>query len=114
MAVKNRVFKVNELIKREVGNLISREIEFPENTLATITRVETSSNLIQSKIYISVIPENQIIKVVQILNQRVFDIQKEIDKRLRMRPVPKIIFAEEKETEKADKVEELLEKIKNN
>jgi len=112
MSAKNRILQINELIKRELGNIIFKEVEFPKNTLATITRVETSSNLIQSKIYISVIPENQISKVIQILNKRVFAIQQEINKRLKMRPIPKIKFVEEKETKKADKVEKLLERVK--
>lgn len=112
MAVKNRILQINELIKRELGGIILKEIEFPTGTLFTITRVETSSNLIQSKIYISVIPENQFLKVFQILNKRIFFIQQGMNKRLKMRPTPKIKFVEEKETEKANKVEELLEKAK--
>jgi len=112
MAAKNRVFQVNELIKRELGSIILKKVEFPKNVLFTITRVETSSNLIQSKIHISVIPEVQTPKVIQILNQKIFIIQQDVNRRLRMRPVPKIKFAEDKEAKKANKVEELLERIK--
>jgi len=112
MTNQTRVFRVNELIKRELGKIILKEIEFPKNTLVTITRVQTSSNLIHTKIYISVIPESQFIKVIEILNYKIFDLQQKINKSLKMRPIPKIEFKEEKETEKADKVEELLEKAK--
>lgn len=111
---KNRIPQVNELIKRELSKIILKEVEFPEDTLATVTRVQTSSNLIQAKVYISVMPENQASKVLQILNRQIFNIQQIINKRLKMRPIPKIRFIEEKETRKAEEVEKLLEEIKNN
>jgi len=111
---KNRILQVNELIKRELSKLILKEIEFPKDTLVTITRVQTSSNLIQTKVYVSVIPENQTPRILQILNQQIFNLQQIINKRLKMRPIPKIKFVEEKETGKAERVEKLLEKIKNN
>lgn len=114
MKDKNRVSRVNELIKRELGKIIRREIEFPENPLVTITRAQTSSNFIHTKIYISVIPENQTLKVIKILNGNIFDLQQEINKHLRMRPIPKIEFKEEEETERADKIERLLEEVKDN
>ena len=111
---KNRVPQINELIKRELSQIILKEIEFPKDSLVTITRVETSSNLIQAKIYISVVPGNQISSVLKILNQNIFDLQQMVNKRLKMRPVPKIKFMEEKETREAEKIEKLLEEIKDN
>jgi len=114
MAAKNRALQVNELIKRELGSIILKKIEFPKGVLFTITRVETSSNLVHSKIYISVIPEDQTPKVIQILNQKIFIIQQDINRRFKMRPVPKIKFTEDKKAKKVNKVEELLERIKKN
>jgi len=99
------------LIKKELNRIILREVDFPKNVLVTITRVETSSNLIQSKIYISAIPESQNPQVLEILNGQIYDIQQALNKRLKMRPIPKIIFMEEKKTQEAGRVEELLEKI---
>lgn len=106
-----RNLRVNQLIKKELNRIILREVDFPKNVLVTITRVETSSNLIQSKIYISAIPESQNPQVLEILNGQIYDIQQALNKRLKMRPIPKIIFMEEKKTQEAGRVEELLEKI---
>ena len=111
---KNRLLQINELTKQELGSIILKEVEFPKDTLVTITRVQTSANLIQAKIYISVMPESQISKVLQILNNQIFDLQQIINKRLEMRPIPKIEFKEDKETRKAEKIEKLLEEIKDN
>lgn len=107
-----RIQRVNQLVKKELGQIILREFDFPKNVLVTITRVETSSNLIHTRIYVSVLPEEQASQVLQILNGRIYEIQQLLNKRLRMRPIPKIQFIEEKITREAGRIEELLEKIK--
>jgi len=107
-----RIKKVDELIKRELSQLFLREIEFPEGVIVTITRVEASSNLIQAKAYISILPEAKTRRVLAILNKIIYGIQKKINKKLRMRPVPKIIFVAEKKTEEAARIEEILEELK--
>lgn len=106
----NRVLKVNELIKEELGKIIHNDIEIPKGTLLTITRVKTLANLSQAFAHISIIGNDE--EVIDILKKNIYHIQQHLNKRLNMRPVPKIIFKQEEETEKAAKVEELLEKIK--
>ncbi len=108
-----RAQSVNQLIKKELSQILLREIDFSKDTLVTITRVETSSNLIHSKVYINVIPEYQNLNIIKILKREIYHLQQKINKRLKMRPIPKIEFIEEKEIEKAGRVEELLEKIKD-
>ncbi len=109
--MKDRVPRLNQLLKREVGKIILRDIDLPDNVLATITEVETSPNLIQAKIYISALPDEKLDEVMVILNSQVYFIQKEINDKLRIRPVPKIIFKKEDKTRTAAKVEELLAEI---
>ena len=110
----NRIPKVNQLIKKELGQMILREVDLPEGTLVTLTRVETTPNLIQAKVYISVLPQEMSQDVLEILKKLVYDLQQKLNERLRMRPIPRIIFAEEKTTREAGRVEELLEKIQKN
>ncbi len=108
-----RIPQVNQLIKKELGQIILREGGFSKNVLVTITRVETTRNLIDAKVYISVLPENQSQSILEALNRRIFRIQQLLNKRLRMRPIPKIAFIEEKETVQAGKIEQLLQEIKD-
>lgn len=109
----DRINRVNELIKEELGKIFLKEMEFPKDSLVTITRVETSSNMITTKVFISVIPDDKQERVLETLNRRVYFIQQMLNKCLNMRPVPKIIFYEEKKTEQAARVEEVLEELKN-
>lgn len=106
-----RIQRVNQLIKKEVALILLREVDFPEGVLATVTRVESSRNLTQTKVYISVMPVRKTPNVLQILDKLIYYLQQKLNKRLKMRPIPKIQFMEEKETAKAGRIEELLEKI---
>ncbi|MBZ9572060.1 30S ribosome-binding factor RbfA [Patescibacteria group bacterium] len=110
--MSKRIQKVNELLKRELSQILLREAEFPQNTLVTITRVEASVDLREAKVFFSVIPESQIKEILQILNREIYKFQQKINKRLKMRPVPKIKFFKEIKTSEAARVEEILEKIK--
>jgi len=112
--MSERIPQVNQLIKKELSQIILREVEFPRDILATLTRVETTSNLNESKVYISCIPETKQESVLNILNSQVWHLQQLLNKRLRMRPIPKIIFLKEKETVEAGKIEEILGKLKLN
>ena len=108
----NRASRVNQLIKKELSQIILKEMDFPEKALVTLTRVDTSANLIQAKVYFSIMPENQSSTALRALQGSIYRLQQKLNKRLRMRPIPKIIFVEEKATKEAGRVEELLEKIK--
>lgn len=109
--MENRIQRINQLLKKEVGRILIREVDLGDS-LTTITQVDTSSNLQEARIYISAIPFSEIDKILAILNKEIYKIQQELNKRLRMRPVPKIIFKKDEITKKADQIEALLEKIK--
>lgn len=111
--MSKRIQRVNQLIKRELSQILLREVDFPKDTLVTVTRIETSVDLNQVRVFFSVMPENQTPDVLKILNRKIYTIQQILNKRLKMRPIPRIKFIEEKETKEAGRIEELLEKIKN-
>lgn len=110
--MSNRIQRVNQLIKKELSEIILKEVDFPRNILVTITRVETSIDLNQTKVYVSCLPEKENKRVFQILNKLIYTLQQELNKRLNMRPVPRIIFVKDKDIKKIARIEELLEKSK--
>ncbi len=112
--MSNRISRVNQLIKKELSQIILKEIDFSSGVLVTLTRVDTTPNLIKSKIYISVMPEAKQKRVFVMLEKKVWQLQQRLNKRLRMRPIPKICFVEEKETLEAGKIEEILAGLKKN
>ena len=107
--MSRRIPRVNQLIKKELSQILLKESDFPQNTLVTITRVETSPDLEQTRVYISVIPFSS--RALQMLNKKNHSLQALLNKRLKMKKIPRIKFEEEKETARAARIEELLEKI---
>jgi len=110
--MKKRILQVNQLIQRELSRILLREIEFPSGCLVTVTRVEVSPDLSEAKVYVSCLPEEKNAQVLKILENRVYDLQQELNKRLTMKKTPRIKFIQEKKTKEAGRIEELLEKIK--
>jgi len=105
----NRIPRINQLIKKELGEILLREFDSPKGSLVTITRVETYANLKQAKVYISVISTGkQSLEVINSLKNMTYSFQRLLDERLRMRKAPKIIFLQDVETAEAAKIEDIL------
>jgi ribosome-binding factor A len=110
--MSKRIQRVNQLLKKELGQIILKEIEFPQGVLVTVTRVGTSVDLNQTQIFISCLPETQSKNILEILNRQIYNIQQKLNKRLKMKFIPRIEFREEKETREAGRIEEILEELK--
>lgn len=109
--MSQRIQRVNQLIKEQIGQLILKEIDFG-SVLVTITEVDTAADLSQSKIKISVLPSEKSEQVLRTLRKHVFRLQQALNKRLTMRIVPKIKFVIDQTEAKAQRIEEILSKIK--
>ena len=109
--MSKRIEQVNELIKQEVSKTLSQKIDF-NNEIVTITQVDTSPNLRQAKVKITVFNQDNQKMVLQKINRKIYDIQQDLNKKLNMRPVPKLIFSIDSSESKAQRVEELLQQIK--
>ena len=121
--MSNRIEKVNSLLEREISKILLRDFAFPDNALVTLTRVQATPNLIEARVYVSVYfarrssqseggSEENAEEIVKNLNRNVYDIQQKINRLLRMRPIPRIRFVGDKTISQAGKIEELLEKLK--
>lgn len=106
--IELRVKKFNELIKQELGKIIFDFLEVKPNFLVTITRVVTANDLFSAIVFVSVWPDNKSRELFGKLNYSIYQIQQLLNKKLKVRPVPKIIFRYDKNPEEASEVEKLL------
>lgn len=111
--MKSRLDRVNSLLEHEISGILLKEFSFP-GAMATLTRVNATPNLIEARVYISVFPEEKADEVIRGLKKDVRLVQRKINKKLNMRPVPKIIFVKDSHISSASKVETLLNKLRNN
>jgi len=110
--MSNRIEKVNSLLRDEIGKILLHDFSFAPDVLVTLTRVEATANLIEAKAFVSVYPEEKSKEILNALRKSVYDIQHKINRTLRQRPIPKIIFVLDKTESKAGRVEELLSELK--
>jgi len=108
----HRLEKINELIKRELGRILLEEGNFSPGVLVTILAVRTGADLEEAAVTFSVLPANQCSKILANLENRIFFLQQCLNKKLRMRPVPKIRFVLDETEGESQKVETLLEKLR--
>jgi len=117
--MQRRVEQVNILIRDELANIIDREVDLPEKTFVTITRVDTSRDLRYANVFISVLGEAKEAEnvkeseyVLDIIEKNIYNIQQTLNRRLRMRPVPKIKFLIDREEIKREIIEKSLAELK--
>ena len=110
--MSKKIDKLNELLKRTVGKIIQKEFDMPKDTLITVTRVDTDPNRIKSNVFLSVIPQKKEEEIIASLRKYIYYIQQGVNKKLKIRPVPKLIFLTDKNIDKEIKMEGLLAKIK--
>lgn len=110
-----RIDKVNELIKQEVGKIILLEADLPNSIMVTVMKAETSKDLRYADVFVSVFPFEKKEEVIKILEENIYFMQKILNKRLFMKPLPKIRFKIDESGEYVGKIDEILKKtiIKN-
>jgi ribosome-binding factor A len=107
-----RKARVGDLIKREVAQIIQRELKDPGIGFVTITGVEVSSDLKQARVYYSVLgDEDSKRKSASALKRASGFIQNEIGTRLRLKYTPAICFCFDKSVEQGARIEKLIQKI---
>ncbi len=110
--MSQRILRVNELIKQEVGKLILSEMNFPINVLVTVIEVKTSKDLRYADIFISVFPFEEATEVMEALKEHIYFLQKIINKKLSMKPLPRIRFVIDAGGERMGRIEKLIKESK--
>ncbi|NOY00597.1 MAG: 30S ribosome-binding factor RbfA [Verrucomicrobia bacterium] len=109
--MSKRLLRVNELLKRELGNYISRELEFSK-VLVSVHGVEITPNLKQAKVFIGVIGDDRSIQAaIDKLNHNRVAMQSYIGKRVTMKFTPRLEFCSDDSIERGVRVLSLLEEI---
>ncbi len=110
MANARRIEKIQILCREIIAEILERELQFPESALVTVTRVETSEDLYYARVFVSVFsPDLEDEKaILGELLRSTPRIQHELNRRLRMRPVPKIAFEIDQDEKRRERIEKLL------
>jgi len=107
----SRIDQINELLKQEIAKIFLEEFEFEPGVMVTVMSADVSDNLETAAVWVSIFPESEAGNVLKILNKRIGEIQKILNRKLELRFVPKIQFKIDKSEKYASEISELFKKI---
>jgi len=106
-ASPNRIQRIADQIRRDLAELIQRELRNPQLGLVTLTDVQLTPDYAHAKVYFSVIgaePET----VQSLLSDKAGYLHSLLFKRLQIHTVPTLHFVYDPTTEKAAEMDELI------
>ena len=109
--MKHRLERVNEVIKRELGDLVLRHCRFTAS-LVTVQQVDITPNLKQAHVFISVIgsEEDQRQAIAQLHKVRT-ELQRDLSKRVVLKFTPHLHFKLDEAAARGDRVLQLLSEL---
>lgn len=110
MTSSRRIEKINILMREVISEILLREVQFPAGVLVTVTRIAATENLRHAKVFVSVLGNDDAVEKIALaeLERLAGAIQYELNRKLRMRPVPRITFEIDTEEKRRERVEKLL------
>jgi len=108
-----RLARVNELIKREIGNFLRRRYR-SESVCWTITGVDVSADLRNGTVAYSVIGDEMKAREAQLFfRKHVGEIRKEVSKHVILKYSPKLVFTQDFGIERGNRVMEILDDLES-
>ena len=109
----HHIERVNSLIRREISELIQRQVKDPRlDAFVTVTAVATSPDLKYAKVFVSCISgkqEEQ--KILSVLTAASGFLRKELARNLKLRRIPELSFHWDDSIEHGDRILRLLDQV---
>ncbi len=110
--ISQRISRVNELMRRELGLAILREAPGGDTAKLTITKVDTAPNLRSAKVYISVRGSDEERELVMRHMRHIrADLQKHIGANLNLKYTPKLRLVEDRSLRTGGDVLDVLNEL---
>lgn len=107
--MSNRTVRVNELVQRELSDILHRHYQSEAVTI-TITDVRVSPDLHDAKVLISVLGDEETAeKKLRWLRTRAVEIRQELARRIVLKFLPKFVYALDKSVGQVERITRLLD-----
>ena len=112
--MSQRTERVDELLRQEIGAIVTRDVADPRVGFATITSVETTADLRHAKVWVSVIgqPAERDATVAALRRAMPF-VRHELGSRLRIRRIPDLHVYLDDTAERGTRVLRLLSELES-
>lgn len=108
-----RADRVNALLQRELGTIISEELRDPRIAFSTVTSVEVTSDLRSARVHVSVLGDDeQVESTMRALEEAKAYLRHELGSRVDLRYVPELSFISDRSAERSARISTLLRKAR--
>jgi ribosome-binding factor A len=107
-----RTTRIDELLRQEMGSILSRDVEDPRIGFATIISIETTPDLRHAKVLVSVIGQPDDRKTtLNAMGRAMPFVRHELGKRLRLKRIPEFHLELDDTLERGTRVLHLLDEL---
>jgi ribosome-binding factor A len=107
-----RTERVDELLRQEITEILSREVADPRIGFVTVTDVETAPDLRHARVWVSVIgTQAQKDETVAALGRAMGFVRRELGTRLRLKRIPELHVRLDETAERGTRVLQLLQEL---
>jgi ribosome-binding factor A len=111
--VSQRTDRIDELLRQEIGSIVTREVADPRIGFATITKVETTPDLRHAKVWVSVIGQpKERSQTISALSRAMPFIRRELGRTLRLKRIPDLHVELDDTAERGTRVMHLLDELR--
>ena len=108
-----RADRVNALLQRELGTIISEELQDPRIGFTTVTAVEITNDLRTARVHVSVLGDDeQIASTMKAIEEAKPYLRHELGSRIELRFVPELVFVSDRSAERSARISTLLRQAK--
>jgi ribosome-binding factor A len=108
--MKHRLLRVNELLKRELSTIITRDMSF-DDVLVTVNTVDVTPDLRNAHVFVSVLGKGSHKGVIAKLDDNRVLLQRELMKSVVLKYTPHLVFRLDESIERGARVFKILEEI---
>ena len=109
--MSRRSEKLAEIIQREINVFLMREVEFPLDSLVTLTQTEVSPDLKHAVIHLSILPITKTGNILKLVNRSIGPARHFLSGKLTLFRCPELKFVVDDSALKSRQVEKALEEF---
>ncbi len=110
---QQRQARIDAEVQRTVAEIIDRDLKDPRLGFVTVTRAEISNDMMQCKIFVSIIGDRHVARQsMDALQSAAGYVRGELGSAVKLRHTPELHFVEDRSTERAIALTKTLERTK--
>ena len=100
--------RVSGQLRRELAQLIQREVKDPGVGFVSVSDVEVTRDLSHAKVFVTVFEEDRALESIKALKRAAGYLRRRLSQELRMRTVPELHFIHDASVETGARMDELI------